>query len=172
MAALGFWILIVTSAVALVLAVIAAPTDVYRQQSPGVSCWTLWGLKAQCTDNVYQCRLVDCGFCDELNSRLKAGEAFILIAIVTLAATLLLALMSVIMKMGKMRLVTAAVGFLATASLIIVFAVEANVYLNTYCGSRVKDSWNYGSSFGLTITAFGFILIGSAAQLVMKADFD
>jgi hypothetical protein len=168
----GFITLGSCAAVALVLVVIATPEGVF-QEINGTNCITLWGRKEDCNSNNYVCKTNDCGTCSEFTQRMNAAAAFAIISIASLLLTLGMTLLGLTKRLPSMKLISAVFGLGTASFLIIVFALEGSLYNQLLCGVSIRNTavYQYGAGFGLTVTAFCVVLIGSVLQLSLRADF-
>ena len=178
MAAPGLVILLLCAAACVVLAVVAAPTAVFKAKNND-GCITLWGIKSECGSTDYVCKFKDDNckllLCDDAVERMKGAASFAIITIICCAAAALCCLLGLLMKMVMMRIVASAVGIFGAIGAMIVFALAASLWQQEICGSgtALKDTnmYKYAEAFALCIVVFAVMLIGSIVNIVMKAEF-
>lgn len=177
MTALGFLIMIASSAVSLVLTVIGTPLAQIKSTAND-ACITMWGLKNTCNDNTYTTRTADLEttYCAAWTSRMKAAEAFAIISIVAEAVTLVLTIVGFLQKQNVMRWVSGALGVFCVTSLVITWGAVAADYQMDVCnrGWSIKDGGNVqlGAGFGLIVTSFCVMVVASVLVLVLPSGFD
>jgi len=176
MTAIGFLTMIASSAVSLILTVVGTPLAQFKS-TVNDSCITLWGIKTSCTQNDYTIKTADMDSvtCTALTSRLKAGEAFSIISIFFEAVVLTLTIVGFATKQNVLRWVSGALGIFAVAALIITWSPVAAIYNQDICGTgalSASGAYNYGAGFGLIVTSFCVMVVGSVAILVLPTGFD
>ena len=171
---LGNVVFLACFGVALVLTVVGTPMDIFKANNGGSGCITLWGVKNDCTQSDYTTRVNDLPICDNAKSRLRAGEAFALISIGLEVIGIIVALLGELASIGLMRWVAGGVGILTTGSLLITWGVVAAFWNQSVCDGvpAYKDlnTWNYGSAFGLFVTSFCVVIIGTVIVFVLKPE--
>ena len=158
-----------TSVFAFCFTVMATPIDIFRNT---VSCYTLWGYKADCGTVPYTSLPADWGTCGLVLLRWRFAEAFSIISIFFTFATVVLILLELRTACAPLlfRISSIASGGLASASLLIVWGLIVGFYETTYCPtfSRFGETnYDYGAGFGLFVTAFVLIFIGTGVQSFM-----